>query len=124
MLPMAFLFLFLGRIEGHAQTLNFSNVLLQAKGTTDTVPANKVWKIVGYTAESEIVGGTSAKPMTVNINGVINFLSFSAKDGNGVSYETGGSRGPLWLPSGTVLEVINSGGGIQNVSIIEFTVVP
>ncbi len=119
---LLFLFVYRNPESGYSQSMNFSQVILITKGTTDTVPANKVWKIESYTAEGEIVGSSS--PMTVQINGTTNYLAFNAKDGNGAIYEAGGSRGPLWLPAGTILAVNSANCGIELVSIIEFTVGP
>ena len=92
-----------------AQTLQFSQVLLVS--TTQTVPANKVWKV-----ESPLPswgGGATTNTITIDGNLVVVTIGGSSSI-SGISF-------PLWLPSGTTLA---PGSNIPRISVIEFTVVP
>lgn len=96
---IATLFQFTNKIN--SQTLQFSRVLLVS--TTQTVPANKVWKVETYISDQI----SSSYYMVIN------------------SHNSGFNQRqpplPLWLPAGTTLA---AGGNIFRVSVIEFTVVP
>jgi len=92
-----------------AQTLQFSQVLLVS--TTQTVPANKVWKV-----ESPLPswgGGATTNTITIDGNLVVVTIGGSSSV-SGISF-------PIWLPAGTSLA---AGQNIPRISVIEFTVVP
>ena len=90
-----------------AQTLQFSQVLLVS--TTQTVPANKVWKVEGV---MPVFNGTAINQISINSTNIV----VSA-----VGYTLSGNAFPLWLPAGTTLA---AGSNVFRVSVIEFTVVP
>ena len=87
-----------------AQTLQFSQVLLVT--TTQTVPANKVWKVEGIIPTSaEAIYYISINSSTCLIARVDNIKGAL----------------PIWLPAGTTLAASSN---VFRVSVIEFTVVP
>ena len=91
-----------------AQTLQFSQVLLVS--TTQTVPANKVWKVESVMP----INQTSIyHQIVVNSNTIIvGTTNYSGSWFNAF---------PMWLPAGTTLA---AGSTVFRVSVIEFTVVP
>ena len=100
--------LFLIAAKVQSQTLQFSQVLLVS--STQTVPANKVWKV-----ESPLPswgGGSTTNTITIDGNLVVVAIGGSAI--SGISF-------PIWLPAGTTLA---GGQNIPRISVIEFTVVP
>ena len=97
-----------------AQTLQFSQVLLVS--TTQTVPANKVWKVEGVMPVANCSGQGGSCYSMVSING--NSVPFGSWSGL-VFYPC--VDNPLWLPAGTILA---AGSNVFRVSVIEFTVVP
>ena len=120
--------LFLLANTSRGQTLQFSQVLLVS--TTQTVPANKVWKVEGFMPTQSLIAPWQN---TVNFSISINnsqifvggaFHSHTTNGSGGVS-QTGYSANlvfqPLWLPAGTTLA---AGTNVFGVSVIEFTVVP
>jgi hypothetical protein len=119
------LFFIASTVQG--QTLQFSQVLLVS--TTQTVPANKVWKVEGFMpSQSLIAPWQSTLNFSISINNSQIFVagafhSYQANAG-GVT-QTGYSANlvfqPLWLPAGTTLA---AGTNVFGVSVIEFTVVP
>ena len=90
-----------------AQTLQFSQVLLVS--TTQTVPANKVWKVEGV---MPVYNGNAINQISINSTSIV-VSTFG--------YTLSGNAFPLWLPAGTTLA---AGSNVFQVSVIEFTVVP
>lgn len=107
--------LFQSANKANSQTLQFSQVLLVT--TTQTVPANKVWKIetVFPHASFSSSGGTGPiAQLVINNNaGNVGHQRYDA----GMSF----MPFPAWLPSGTTLA---AGQYVHWISVIEFTVVP
>ena len=111
-----------------AQTLQFSQVLLVS--TTQTVPANKVWKVEGFMPSQSLIapwGSTVNFSITVNNSQIFvagEFHSHTTNGSGGVA-QTGYTASldfqPLWLPAGTTLA---AGTNVFGVSVIEFNVVP
>ncbi|MBM3171360.1 MAG: hypothetical protein FJZ75_07110 [Bacteroidetes bacterium] len=106
MLLLAFVLPIANKLQ--AQTLQFSQVLLVS--TTQTVPANKVWKVESVMPINQqsiyhqiVVNSTTIIVGTTNYTGSW-FNAF-----------------PMWLPAGTTLA---AGSTVFRVSVIEFTVVP
>jgi len=102
--------------------LQFNQVLLVS--TVQTVPVGKVWKIesVTYSGGLPFLGASSASAtadqIKINsINQVVRSLSSQYNGGMTVWEQTF----PIWLPSGTTLEVST---GVNNISVIEFNIVP
>lgn len=101
-------FIFIVAEKVQSQTLQFSQVLLISN--TQTVPANKVWKV-----ESPLPswgGGSTTNTITIDGNLVVVAIGGSAI--SGISF-------PIWLPAGTTLA---GGQNIPRISVVEFTVVP
>lgn len=106
---IATLFQFTNKIN--SQTLQFSRVLLVS--TTQTVPANKVWKV-----ESVVPYSQNYVWHEVVVNSLISMVGHVNQVGTGdVWFNTF----PMWLPAGTTLA---AGQKVNYVSVIEFTVVP
>ena len=95
--------------RANSQTLQFSQVLLVS--TTQTVPANKVWKVESYTPNAGII---NFHYIVVNSNNSIvgaveNYIHIYSH------------TFPMWLPAGTTLA---AGQNVHFISVVEFTVVP
>ena len=87
-----------------AQTLQFSQVLLVS--TTQTVPANKVWKVEG------IIPTSAIDSYYISINSSPSYIA---------RFDNVKGALPIWLPAGTTLAASSN---VFRVSVIEFTVVP
>ncbi|MBM3171359.1 MAG: hypothetical protein FJZ75_07105 [Bacteroidetes bacterium] len=87
-----------------AQTLQFSQVLLVS--TTQTVPANKVWKVEG------IIPTSAIDNYYISINSSLSHIA---------RFDNVKGALPIWLPAGTTLA---AGANVFRVSVIEFTIVP
>jgi hypothetical protein len=120
------LFFIASTVQG--QTLQFSQVLLVS--TTQTVPANKVWKVEGFMPSQSLIapwGSTVNFSITVNNSQIFVAGAFHSHttNGSGGVAQTGYAANlvfqPLWLPAGTTLA---AGTNVFGVSVIEFTVVP
>ena len=105
-----------------AQTLQFSQVLLVS--TTQTVPANKVWKVEGV-MPSQSLTTYSVKDFSIAVDNSQVYVAGSHMGSSGSQYAWGYFASldfqPLWLPAGTTLA---AGTNVFRVSVIEFTVVP
>ena len=95
--------------KANSQTLQFSRVLLVS--TTQTVPANKVWKV-----ESVVPYSQNSVWHEVVVNSLISMVG-QVGIVQGAVFNTF----PMWLPAGTTLA---AGQKVNYVSVIEFTVVP
>jgi hypothetical protein len=100
--------LFLIAAKVQSQTLQFSQVLLVS--STQTVPANKVWKVESVMPINQtsiyhqiVVNSTTIIVGTTNYSGSW-FHAF-----------------PMWLPAGTTLA---AGATVFRISVVEFTIVP
>ena len=106
-----------------AQTLQFSQVLLVS--TTQTVPANKVWKVEGFMPSQSLIApwqSTVNFSITINNSQIFVAGAYQRESGNsGYAYSANLVFQPLWLPAGTTLA---AGTNVFGVSVIEFTVVP
>ena len=108
-----------------AQSLQFSQVLLVT--SSQTVPANKVWKVESYTP-SAVYAIHSGTPQThaILVNNLSRIVGMTAGfNGNHSSSSVHDAYSfksfPMWLPAGTTLAVST---GVSQLSVIEFTVVP
>ena len=106
-----------------AQTLQFSQVLLVT--SSQTVPANKVWKVESYTPSS-VYGVHQGSPQThaILVNSLSRIVGMVAGGSSGYNYAHSAysfNSFPMWLPAGTTLAVST---GVSQLSVIEFTVVP
>ena len=108
-----------------AQTLQFSQVLLVT--SSQTVPANKVWKVESYTP-SAVYALHSGTPQThaILVNNLSRIVGMTAGfNGNYSSSSVHDAYSfksfPMWLPSNTTLAVST---GVAQLSVVEFTVVP
>jgi hypothetical protein len=108
-----------------AQTLQFSQVLLVT--SSQTVPANKVWKVESYTP-SAVYAIHSGTPQThaILVNNLSRIVGMTAGfNGNHSSSSVHDAYSfksfPMWLPSNTTLAVST---GVAQLSVVEFTVVP
>jgi len=117
--------LFATSLSGMGQTLQFSQVLLIT--TTQTVPANKVWKVESYTP-SAVYAIHSGTPQThaILVNNLSRIVGMTAGfNGNHSSSSVHDAYSfksfPMWLPSGTSLAVST---GVAQLSVVEFTVLP
>lgn len=121
-------------------TLQFNQAKLIS--TTQTVPANKVWKVVGILASSDLsvsgsmsTAGTASSftPSTqISIDGSVVYLSQSnayvgPNSGSSANWRVYGTASlditplPIWLPAGTTLA---AGVNVARVSVIEFNIIP
>lgn len=107
----------------HSQTLQFSQVLVVS--TTQTVPANKVWKVesILYSAAPiNIMGGSQNDQLTIDGTAMTVRATRSSNGGyNGITYGVWEQKLPLWLPAGSTLA---AGQNVHSISVIEFAVVP
>lgn len=117
--------LFAISLRGTGQSLQFSQVLLIT--TTQTVPANKVWKVESYTP-SAVYAIHSGTPQThaILVNNLSRIVGMSAGfngnfNSNSVHDAYSFKSFPMWLPSNTTLAVST---GVGQLSVVEFTVVP
>jgi hypothetical protein len=108
-----------------AQTLQFSQVLLVT--SSQTVPANKVWKVESYTP-SAVYAIHSGTPQThaILVNNLSRIVGMTAGfngnyNSNSVHDAYSFKSFPMWLPSNTTLAVST---GVAQLSVVEFTVVP
>ena len=106
-----------------AQTLQFSQVLLVT--SSQTVPANKVWKVESYTPSS-VYGPHNGIPQThsISVNNLNRIVGMVAgwNTNNGYTNDAYSFNSfPMWLPAGTTLALST---GVSQLSVIEFTVVP
>ena len=121
----------------YAQTLVFKQVLLVS--TSQTVPANHVWKIesvmpIGNIVASVPSGATNNNATTVISSesiilvngGTVAVTSSKASQSNGYNYPTNNTiavesmlTGSMWLPAGTTLEASTN---VRYISVIEFLV--
>lgn len=97
----------------YGQTLQFSQVLLVT--TTQTVPANKVWKVESV---FPLLNTSSSSSQSANI--VLDGISISVAGGRS-DYGMAFMPFPACLPAGTTLA---AGANISKVSVLEFTVLP
>jgi hypothetical protein len=115
--------LFAISLTGTGQSLQFSQVLLIT--TTQTVPANKVWKVESYTP-STAYGVHSGTPQThaILVNSLSRIVGMVAGGNVNNNYAHSAysfNSFPMWLPAGTTLAVSS---GVSQLSVIEFTVLP
>jgi hypothetical protein len=113
----------------NAQTLQFSQV--KKVTTLDTVPANKVWKLVSAPYKNDPIHGagayTQANPyveavQSILIDGNITYIqAIRFYDGSWRSFTGPTCAFPLWLNAGTT---VAASTGVRFISVIEFTVVP
>jgi hypothetical protein len=105
------------------QTLQFSRVLFVT--TTQTVPANKVWKVESIlysAAPTNIMGGNQNDQLVIDGNALTVRATRSSNGGyNAVTYGVWEQKLPLWMPAGSTLA---AGQNVNSISVIEFTVVP
>lgn len=118
--------------NGFSQTNNlYFNQVLLVGATTMTVPANKVWKVDGFTQNyyynassgGILTGcGGSGNVHGFYLNGILCGFPYNFAAGN-ASYSVVGeaSQFPLWLPAGSTLRTECSGDFL---SVIEFNVAP
>jgi len=116
--------LFLLANTSQAQTLQFSQVLLVS--TTQTVPANKVWKVEGFMpSQSLTTQPFNVKDFSIVVDNSQVYVAGAHMGSSGSQYAWGYYANldfqPLWLPAGTTLA---AGTNVFRVSVIEFTVVP
>lgn len=91
---------------------NNSNVLL------GTVPANKVWKLVGY--------GTSADNYFVcnfSLDGSNAWIRSGSVYKNGSNYDYKVETSDLWLPAGTTVYALSC-SYYRWINVIEFNIIP
>lgn len=99
--------------------LQFNQVRLVT--TEQTVPANKVWKVVGiYTSQTSFGNHSATNTPAILVNGVRNFYVEPLPIGSGLFAYTA-SGFPFWLPAGATLAVSNTTAFIN---VIEFNVIP
>jgi hypothetical protein len=114
------LFFIASTVQG--QTLQFSQVLLVS--TTQTVPANKVWKVEGFMPSQSLIT-YNVKDFSIVVDNSQVYVAGSHQGNAGSQYGYGYFASldfqPLWLPAGTTLA---AGTNVFRVSVIEFTVVP
>lgn len=120
-------FLFLGIENSSGQTLNFSQVL-SVSSTTDTVPANKVWKVTSIIPTQSFIQSSNPVQYNLVIDGSTLAVGHSAWGSTALAQNSAAYAGsmsncvfPIWLPSGTTLA---TGTGVSRISVIEFTVTP
>ena len=105
------------------QTLQFSRVLFVT--TTQTVPANTVWKVESIlysAAPTNIMGGNQNDQLVIDGNALTVRATRSSNGGyNAVTYGVWEQKLPLWMPAGSTLA---AGQNVNSISVIEFTVVP
>ena len=104
--------------------LEFNQVILVS--STQTVPANKVWKVESALGGVGLHNGTSngefTKLITVNGNSVVvASRSYATQSADGNQSYGDITRMPFWLPEGST---IAAGSGVFEISILEFNVVP
>jgi hypothetical protein len=124
-------FAFTSHLQAQTNNLYFNQVILVGN-TTMTVPAGKVWKVVGYMQGGAYFanrsGGTGCGSTNnfhgFYVNGVLYGLPYSPS----LSYSTAGwgseaaaASLPLWLPAGTTLRTECANDFL---SVIEFNVAP
>lgn len=100
--------------KASSQTLQFSQVLLVT--ATQTVPANKVWKVESFFPSQNFNGGNNHTTAFLTINNIICYVGQTRSDA-GMSF----MPLPAWIPAGTTLA---AGQNISSISVIEFTVLP
>jgi hypothetical protein len=100
--------------KANSQTLQFSRVLLVS--TTQTVPANKIWKIESFFPSQNFDLGNNNSSAWLSINNTSCFIGQHRSDA-GMSF----MPLPAWIPAGTTLA---AGQNISSISVIEFTVLP
>lgn len=100
--------------KANSQTLQFSRVLLVS--TTQTVPANKVWKIESFFPSQNFNVGNNHSTAFITIDNVSCYIGQTRSDA-GMSY----MPLPAWIPAGTT---VAAGQNIISISVIEFTVLP
>jgi hypothetical protein len=114
----------------HAQTLQFSQVMLVS--SSETVPAGKVWKLEGVNYSASLPNTaktTSSSITTVNFDATISLngqsvpaLSMRSRAVSSSSSNLIWEKSwPIWIPAGTTLA---PGTNVLSISVIEFTVVP
>jgi hypothetical protein len=105
-------FAFVYANEAKAQgNLQFNQVKLVS--TSDTVPANKVWKV-----ESVLYSSEHYNNSTINLNGQVVYVrTYAVSNGQSV-WEM---SFPFWVPEGTILSV---GANVRKISIIEYNIIP
>lgn len=105
------------------QTLQFSRVLFVT--TTQTVPANKVWKVESIlysAAPTNIMGGNQNDQLVIDGTAMTVRATRSSNGGyNAVTYGVWEQKLPLWMPAGSTLA---AGQNVNSISVVEFTVVP
>ena len=108
----------------HGQTLTYSKVILLT--ALDTVPTEKVWKVVSYLPNNAWIHSTATNSVTnkevgIFINSVyvaLGMYTGNYAGGNSAVSGTAATPFPIWLPSGTTVEPYTNCGSL---SIIEFT---
>jgi len=110
-LLLASALLIANKLQG--QTLQFSRVLLVS--TTQTVPANKVWKVESY-MNNTYIAYNAVHHISVNSIDILVGNSINSQTPIGTNHPF-----PMWLPAGTTLA---AGANVINISVIEFTVLP
>jgi len=118
---------FSNKVKGQG-SLQFNQVVLVSSQNQDicntcwTVPANKVWKITGFSTNSNNIG-------SISINGLEGgYLLGRSFSNSSSSYATGRWHEPvfpIWLPAGSTLGFQNIGNN-RNIHFygIEFNIIP
>lgn len=106
------------------QSLSFSQNLL-IDNIEDTVPANKVWKVVSILYSNPVAniqGGNQNDNVVVDGTNLTVRSSRSSNGGyNAVTWGVWEQSLPIWLPAGTRLR---TGTNVYRISVLEFDVVP
>ncbi len=117
------IFFVFGTIQAQ-QSLSFSQNLL-IDNIEDTVPANKVWKVVSILYSSPVAniqGGNQNDNIVVDGTNLTVRSSRSTNGGyNGITWGAWEQSLPIWLPAGTRLR---TGSNVYRISVLEFDVVP
>jgi hypothetical protein len=109
-------------------SLQFNQALVMSSQNQDncnacwSVPANKVWKITGFSTNSNSIGSISINGME---GGYLLGRSFSNSSSSYASGRWHEPVFPIWLPAGSTLGFINIGNN-RNMHFygIEFNVIP
>jgi len=115
------LFLFANQANSQSKSLKFKQVKLITT-SSQTVPANYVWKVTGIFTDNTSLGNFSETTTpAILVNGTKNYYMMPMPIGSGTYFAIIEAGFPVWFPANTTLAASNK---VKYINAIEFEIVP
>jgi hypothetical protein len=107
-------------ILAQSKSLQFKQVKL-VTNTTEVVPVNHVWKVVGIFTDVLTTGNFSdSNTPAIIVNGAKNYYMVPMPIGSGINFAITPVGFPIWFPAGTSIAASNK---VKYINVIEFEIV-